>query len=131
MGYKKVINERQEEMGEDNNSFGGYQPTEDNRQDSRIHMPVRLSMDRTTRTMVSQTASMDRTTRTMVSQTASMDRIMVSKVDSMIRIMVSQAASMDRIMASQVDSTDRDMVSMVRATDSREIHTDRIMLTRT
>ncbi|WP_243147851.1 MULTISPECIES: DUF4190 domain-containing protein [unclassified Coprococcus] len=32
MGYKKVINERQEEMGEDNNSFGGYQPTEDNRQ---------------------------------------------------------------------------------------------------
>ena len=29
MGYKKVINERQEEMGEDNNSFGGYQPTED------------------------------------------------------------------------------------------------------
>ena len=117
MGYKKVINERQEEMGEDNNSFGGYQPTEDNRQDSRIHMPVRLSMDRTTRTMVSQTASMD--------------RIMVSKVDSMIRIMVSQAASMDRIMASQVDSTDRDMVSMVRATDSREIHTDRIMLTRT
>ena len=31
MGYKKVINERQEEMGEDNNSFGGYQPTEDNR----------------------------------------------------------------------------------------------------
>lgn len=113
MGYKKVINERQEEMGEDNNSFGGYQPTEDN----RIHMPMRLSMDRTTRTMVSQTASMD--------------RIMVSKVDSMIRIMVSQAASMDRIMASQVDSTDRDMVSMVRATDSREIHTDRIMLTRT
>lgn len=73
MGYKKVINERQEEMGEDNNSFGGYQPTEDN----------------------------------------------------------SQAASMDRIMASQVASTDRDMVSMVRATDSREIHTDRIMLTRT
>ena len=32
MGYKKVINERQEEMGEDNNSFGGYQPTEDNGQ---------------------------------------------------------------------------------------------------
>ena len=32
MGYKKVINERQEEMGEDNNSFGGYHPTEDNRQ---------------------------------------------------------------------------------------------------
>ena len=32
MGYKKVITERQEEMGEDNNSFGGYQPTEDNRQ---------------------------------------------------------------------------------------------------
>lgn len=31
-GYKKVINERQEEMGEDNNSFGGYQPTEDNGQ---------------------------------------------------------------------------------------------------
>ena len=87
------------------------------RRDSRIHMPVRLSMDRTTRTMVSQTASMD--------------RIMVSQVDSMIRIMVSQAASMDRIMASQVASTDRDMVSMVRATDSREIHTDRIMLTRT
>ena len=115
MGYKKVINERQEEMGEDNNSFGGYQPTD--RRDSRIHMPVRLSMDRTTRTMVSQTASMD--------------RIMVSQVDSMIRIMVSQAASMDRIMASQVASTDRDMVSMVRATDSREIHTDRIMLTRT
>lgn len=32
MGYKKVIHERQEEMGEDNNSFGGYQPTEDNGQ---------------------------------------------------------------------------------------------------
>ena len=32
MGYKKVIKERQEEMGEDNNSFGGYQPTEDNGQ---------------------------------------------------------------------------------------------------
>ena len=32
MGYKKVINERQEEMGEDNNSIGGYQPTEDNGQ---------------------------------------------------------------------------------------------------
>lgn len=32
MGYKKVIYERQEEMGEDNNSFGGYQPTEDNGQ---------------------------------------------------------------------------------------------------
>ncbi len=31
-GYKKVINERQEEMGEDNNNFGGYQPTEDNGQ---------------------------------------------------------------------------------------------------
>ena len=31
-GYKKVIHERQEEMGEDNNSFGGYQPTEDNGQ---------------------------------------------------------------------------------------------------
>ena len=32
MGYKKVIKERQEEMGEDNNSFCGYQPTEDNGQ---------------------------------------------------------------------------------------------------
>ncbi len=32
MGYKKVIKERQEEMGEDNNSFGGYPPTEDNGQ---------------------------------------------------------------------------------------------------
>lgn len=32
MGYKKVIKERQEEMGEDNNSFGGYQQTEDNGQ---------------------------------------------------------------------------------------------------
>ena len=36
MGYKKVINERQEEMGEDNNSFGGIsqQKTTD-RRDSR------------------------------------------------------------------------------------------------
>ena len=68
MGYKKVINERQEEMGEDNNSFGGYQPTEEtDRWDSRIHMKVRLSMDRTIRTMVSQVASM---IRTMVSQVA-------------------------------------------------------------
>ena len=73
MGYKKVINERQEEMGEDNNSFGGYQPTED-------------------RIMVSKVDSM---IRIMVSQAASMDRIMASQVDSTDRDMVSMVRATD------------------------------------
>ena len=86
------------------------------RRDSRIHMPVPLSMDRTTRTMVSQADSMD--------------RIMVSRVDSMIRITDSRVDSMIRIMASRMDSTIRTMGSTASQMDSmasREIHTDRIM----